>query len=82
MTLTFVEPSLAPGERVFGVIANGTTIVSALDVAREAGGSGKALQRRALVSVRGGTLDLGFVPDKGDAIVSAIEIAEVARGAR
>lgn len=82
VTLTFVEPSLAPGERVFGVTANGKTIVSALDIAREAGGSGKALQRRTLVSVRGGTLDLGFVPGRGDAIVSAIEIAEVARGAR
>ena len=82
VTLTFVEPSLAPGARVFDVTANGRPIVSALDVARAAGGTATALQRRATVEVRGGTLDLAFVPRTGEAIVSAIEIEEVSRGAR
>lgn len=82
VTLSFVEPSLAPGARVFNVTANGTPIVSSLDVARAAGGSAKALQRQAVVAVRGGTLDLQFVPVKNKAIVSAIEIAEVPHGAR
>ena len=74
VTLTFVEPALAAGARVFDVTANGTSIVRALDIARTAGGAAKAVQRSASVTVRGGTLDLAFVPDTGDAIVSAIEI--------
>lgn len=74
VTLTFVEPALAAGARVFDVTANGRTIIKALDVARESGGAAKALIRSATVTVRGGKLDLAFVPVKGDAIVSAIEI--------
>ncbi|MEG3166381.1 glycoside hydrolase family 2 TIM barrel-domain containing protein [Sphingomonas sp. PB2P19] len=74
VTLTFVEPTLAAGARVFDVTANGKTIVKALDIARTAGGAAKALTRSAIVSVRGGKLDIGFVPITGDAIVSAIEI--------
>ena len=74
VALTFVEPSLAPGARVFDVTANGRTIVQGLDIARTAGGSAKALTRTATVTVRGGKLDLSFVPRTGDAIVSAIEI--------
>lgn len=74
VALTFVEPSLAPGARVFDVTANGRTIVQGLDIARTAGGSAKALTRTATVTVRGGKLDLAFVPRTGDAIVSAIEI--------
>lgn len=74
VALTFVEPSLAPGARVFDVTANGRTIVQALDIARTAGGSAKALTRTATVTVRGSKLDLAFVPRTGDAIVSAIEI--------
>ena len=74
VALTFVEPSLAPGARVFDVTANGRTIVQGLDIARSAGGSAKALTRTATVTVRGGKLALAFVPRTGDAIVSAIEI--------
>ncbi len=75
VTLTFVEPALAAGARVFDVTANGKTIVKALDIAKVAGGTAKALQRSATVAVRGGMLELAFVPVKGDAIVSGIEIA-------
>ena len=74
VTLTFVEPALGAGARVFDVRANGKTIVKALDIAAVAGGSSKALTRSATVTVRGGTLDLAFAPSKGDAIVSAIEV--------
>jgi beta-galactosidase len=74
LVLTFVEPSLSPGARRFDVVANGERIVTAMDVARDAGGAARAVQRRATVTVRGGMLTLSFVPDKGDAIVSAIEI--------
>ncbi|WP_277970587.1 glycoside hydrolase family 2 TIM barrel-domain containing protein [Sphingomonas echinoides] len=74
VTLTFVEPGLAAGARVFDVTANGKPIVKALDIARSAGGPIKALVRQGTVVVRGGMLDLAFVPVTGDAIVSAIEI--------
>lgn len=74
VTLTFVEPSLAAGARVFDVRANGKAIVKALDIAAVAGGVSKALVRTATVTVRGGKLDLAFEPSKGDAIVSAIEV--------
>jgi beta-galactosidase len=59
---------------VFDVTADGKPIVKALDIARQAGGTAKALTRSAAVTVRGGKLDLAFVPAKGDAIVSGIEI--------
>ena len=74
--LTFVEPSLAAGARLFDVTANGQPIVSALDIARAAGGTAITLRREREVAVRGGTLDLAFVPRKGAAIVSAIEITD------
>jgi beta-galactosidase len=79
VTLTFVEPSLKAGERVFDVTAGGKAIVSRLDIAKTAGGTAKAVTRSATVTVRGGSLDLAFVPLKGEAIVSAIEISKDAR---
>ncbi|WP_442678804.1 glycoside hydrolase family 2 TIM barrel-domain containing protein [Sphingomonas sp. ASY06-1R] len=72
--LTFVEPSLAAGARQFDVTANGKRVVAGLDIAAAAGGPLKALTRRIAVQVTDGTLDLRFVPVRGDAIVSAIEI--------
>lgn len=74
VALTFVEPSLAAGARQFDVTANGRRIVSALDVAAAAGGPLKAITRTIPVQVTGGQLELSFVPVRGDAIVSAIEI--------
>ena len=74
VTLTFVEPLLGAGARVFDVRANGKAIVKALDIAATAGGASKALVRSATVAVRGGKLDLSFEPSTGDAIVSAIEV--------
>lgn len=72
--LTFVEPALAGGARIFDVMANGQPIVQALDVAREAGGTAIALQREVRLAVAGDSLDLRFEPSVGKAIVSAVEI--------
>lgn len=74
LELTFVEPSLAAGQRQFDVTANGRKVVAALDVAAAAGGPLKALTRRVTFRISGGSLDLRFVPIRGDAIVSAVEI--------
>lgn len=75
LTFTFVEPSKGPDERIFSVTANGEAVITRLDVAKIAGGAGQALIRQAVVNVRGGMLDLDFIPEQGDAIVSALEIS-------
>ena len=80
VTLRFVEPDAAPGERLFDVRAGGDTVLKGLDVAADAGGVNRMLARSFQIDVRGNTLDLAFVPDSGvkrqDAIVSAIEVVK------
>src|SRR6185312_15087798 len=63
--LTFVEPALHPGDRVFNVLANGQTVVSNLDVAA-AKGALTAHQQRFEVSAKDGMVILEFRPIKGD----------------
>lgn len=72
--LSFVEPALAAGARQFDVVANGKRAVAALDIAAVAGAPLTRVTRRIVVPVTDGMLDLKFVPIKGDAIVSGIEI--------
>ncbi|WP_235425558.1 glycoside hydrolase family 2 TIM barrel-domain containing protein [Croceibacterium mercuriale] len=74
--LTFVEPSSGAGERQFDVTANGARVIAALDVADVAGGPLKAITRSVPVGVTNGVLELAFVPVRGDAIVSGIEITQ------
>ena len=74
VVLTFVEPSLHSGERIFDVFANGQKMVTNLDVAATAGGALIAYQQRFEVNGRDGMLVLEFRPIKGEAIVSAIEV--------
>jgi beta-galactosidase len=74
VVLTFVEPSLHPGERMFDVFANGQKVVADLDVAAAAGGARTAYPRQFEVNAREGMVILEFKPTKGDAIVSAIEV--------
>jgi beta-galactosidase len=74
VVLTFVEPSLHPGDRIFDVFANGQRVLSNLDVAAAAGGALTAYQQHFEVSARDGMVMLEFKPTKGDAIVSAIEL--------
>ena len=72
--LTFVEPSLGRGDRIFDVFANGQKVVTSLDVAASAGGSLTAYQTDFEVKSRDGMVILQFRPTKGDAIISAIEV--------
>jgi beta-galactosidase len=74
VVLTFVEPALHPGDRVFSVFANGEKVVSDLDVAASAGGALVAYQKRFEANAKNGMVILEFKPNKGDAIVSAIEV--------
>ena len=45
VVLTFVEPSLHPGDRIFDVFANGQKVVANLDVAAAAGNSSPPIKR-------------------------------------
>ena len=74
VVLTFVEPSLHPGDRIFDVFANGQKVLANLDVAAAAGGALTEYQRHFEVNAMGGMLILEFKPTKGDAIVSAIGV--------
>ena len=74
VTLTFAEPSLPAGQRVFDVIANGKPVIEALDVAAAAGAPLTAITRRVSVQAAGDGLTLAFKPRTGDAIVSAIAV--------
>lgn len=74
VTLTFVEPGLAPTARVFDVIANGQTAIEKLDVAVAAGGPRKAIAMTIPAVAKAGVIDLNFVPRMGQAIVSSIEV--------
>ncbi len=74
VVLTFVEPSLLPGDRIFDVFANGQKVLANVDVAAAAGGALTAYQQHFEVNASGGMVILEFRPSKGDAIVSAIEV--------
>jgi beta-galactosidase len=75
VTLTFVEPSASAGDRVFDVLANGAVTLRAMDVAKAAGAPMTAVRRAFPIEVHGGLLTLDFRPVKGEAIVSAVEVA-------
>jgi len=72
--LTFVEPGLAAGERRFDVLANGAKVIADLDVAAEAGGRLRALEKAFEVRADRGALVLDFAPTQREAVVSAVEI--------
>ncbi|TWB17059.1 glycoside hydrolase family 2 TIM barrel-domain containing protein [Nitrospirillum bahiense] len=75
VTLRFAEPALAAGARVFDVAANDQVVVMHLDVAAEAGGTLKALERTVTVEVKGKDgMALDFRPVTGQALVSAIDV--------
>ncbi|MGQ3050041.1 malectin domain-containing carbohydrate-binding protein, partial [Niveispirillum sp.] len=74
VTLSFIEPAAAAGERQFDVIANGEKKLRSLDVAALAGAPMTMVTRDFKVKVTGGKLVLQFTPVKGQAIVSAIAV--------
>ncbi|GAM03012.1 glycoside hydrolase family protein [Novosphingobium sp. MBES04] len=78
VTLRFIEPEAAPGERRFDVSANAARVLSSLDIAAEAGATNRLLARSFEVDVAGEGLDLAFTPSAGatkpEALVSTIEV--------
>lgn len=82
VTVHFVEPSAKPGERVFSVMANGQVVLKQLDLALLAAKPLVPVTRSFVVNVAQGPLDLSFVPDRGKAIVSAVEVTPAPAAAR
>lgn len=77
--LSFAEiQSRRAGARIFSVMLEGATVLANLDVYAEAGGRNVALDRSFIVEVTDGTLDVGFVAQRGDTpIVNAILVTDV-----
>ncbi len=74
VTLTFVEPALSTGGRIFDVSANGKPALSRFDVAAAAGAPLTAVTRSFPVTATEGAIELGFSPVRGDALVSSIQV--------
>jgi beta-galactosidase len=74
VTLSFVEPDKAIGERVFDVTANGHPVLTSYDIHSRAGNILTASVDSFEVTVENGLLDLHFDPQVGEAIVSSVEI--------
>lgn len=68
--------SSGEGQRLFHVLANGKPILLAFDVVADAAGANTADERvfRDVTPAEDGILHLSFVPVKGSAMVSAIEL--------
>lgn len=77
--LTFMEPSEEASDRQFDVFAGQRRVVADLDVAAEAGAARTEMQRTVHVEVTNNLLDLHFIPSKGKAIVSAVEVSPASR---
>lgn len=75
VTLTFVEPDKAAGERVFDVTANAAVVLDSYDIRALSGEALKTVTETFEVAVSNGQLDLHFDPEVGEALVSAVEIA-------
>jgi beta-galactosidase len=76
VTLRFVDPSAtAAGERVFSVNAGGKPVLKNVDVFRGAGGKFRPHLRTFETEVSGGVLSLDFLPIRGQALLSACEVA-------
>lgn len=79
VTLSFVEPSAKPGERVFDVRAGGVTRLKAVDVASESAGPFSAVTRSFEVTIKSDGLTLDFAPVRGKALVSTVEVSPARR---
>lgn len=73
VTLSFVEPK-SGGQRQFDVLANGRRMLSRFDILTSAGAPMTKVERSFEIQVGSAMLDLDFVPLKGEAIVSEVQV--------
>ncbi len=78
VTLGFLEPTrnTPVGARVFSVSANGSPVITDLDIVAEAGAAQTAMVRPFDATVSNGILTLNFVGTTGKAIVSNIAVVK------
>ncbi|MBI2438462.1 MAG: hypothetical protein HYV36_06595 [Lentisphaerae bacterium] len=75
--LHFAETHLsAPGERLFDVTLNGTKVLRAFDIFKEAGGRRKAIVKEFVTDAPDELLEIGFVAGSDNPKIDAIEIAK------
>jgi beta-galactosidase len=76
VTLHFAEldKDIKPGDRVFDVKLQGQTVAAGLDVAKDAGGSERPLNRELRRVKVTDKLVVELAPVKGQPILSAIEV--------
>ena len=76
VSLNFFEPDPQQkiGGRVFDVDAGEKTMLANLDVMASAGGAMKAVTQQFTAAVTNGMLRLGFVPRRGDALLSSLTV--------
>ncbi len=70
-----LDEQIKPGQRVFDVKLQGTTVAEQLDVAREAAGVRRGLTREFADVQVANSLVIELVPIAGQPILSAIEVA-------
>lgn len=81
VNLKFAEIFMStPGQRVFNVIINGTTVLPNFDIIAQAGAAFTALDKSFSVPVSTGTLTIQFTSIVNYAKISAIEIIQSATG--
>lgn len=80
VSLAFMEPDQAPGDRLFHVLANKKPLLEYFDIAKAAGEQHTAITRQFTVTGTDGILELAFKPVSGEALVSAIMIDRVEPG--
>lgn len=82
LSLWFAEPDTAATARGFSVLAQGSPVVTDLDVARAAGGAQRAIRRDVPVTVTDGHLRLQFRSGHGPALLSALRLVPLGRPSR
>jgi hypothetical protein len=77
LRLLFADPlSTRAGQRVFSVFAEGSRVITDLDLFTVAGAKA-AVSRSVDATVSGGALELSFQAKSGNAIISAIELTPI-----
>jgi beta-galactosidase len=76
LELLFAEPGAQPGERVFDVVVNGQTMLSALDLAAQHGVARAATYTMRVAVTNGQGIVVTFRPLNGEPILNAIHVVK------
>ena len=76
LALLFAEPGARPGERVFDVVVNGETMISALDLAAQHGVARAATYTKRVAAKDGQGIVVTFRPLKGAPILNAVHVVK------